>query len=200
MQNGIKLAMLCATKQKWTGLARKSLEESVVHNLELGYGEHFLAHLNLMKSYSHASFVMPWLTTIFTKLLPDTNVRKMATELNDTHLLVKLASGHMVATDAVYHKQYLTALFTRHRSSAQGGKASAADNKLACDSIAFAELVSYIEELRDTVKSIVELSNVVQLYKSRVEQLGGDTSQCINATRLKEKLLAQIPDLETHEH
>ncbi len=79
----------------------------------------------------------------------DANVRKMATELNDTHLLVKLASGDMVAADAVYHKQCLTALFTRHRSSARGKKASAADDKLACDSIAFAELVSYIEELRD---------------------------------------------------
>ena len=50
----------------------------------------------------------------------DANVHKMATELNDTHLLVKLASGDMVATDAVYHKQCLTALFTRHRSSTRG--------------------------------------------------------------------------------
>ena len=63
-----------------------------------------------------------------------------------------------------------------------------------------AELVSYIEELRNTGKSIVKLSNVVQLYKSRVDQLEGDTSQRINATRLKEKFLAQIPDLEAHKH
>ncbi len=41
---------------------------------------------------------------------------------------------------------------------------------------------------------------MVQLYKSRVEQLGGDTSQRINATRLKEKLVAQIPDLEAHKN
>ena len=67
----------------------------------------------------------------------DANVRKMATELNDTHLLVKLVSGDMEATDAVYHKQCLTALFIRHRSSAWGNKASAADDKLTCDSIAF---------------------------------------------------------------
>ena len=62
------------------------------------------------------------------------------------------------------YKQCLTELFTRHRSSARGKKASAADDKLACDSIAFAELVSYFEELRDTGKSIVKLSNVVKLY------------------------------------
>ena len=89
----------------------------------------------------------------------------MATELNDTQF-GKASIRRYGATDAVYHKQCLTALFTRHRSSARGKKASAADDKLACDSIAFAELVSYIEELRD---SIVKLSNVVQLYKSRVE-------------------------------
>ncbi len=41
---------------------------------------------------------------------------------------------------------------------------------------------------------------MVQLYKSRVQQLGGDTSQRINATRLKEKLVAQIPDLEAHKN
>ena len=38
----------------------------------------------------------------------------------------------------------------------------------------------------------------MHLYKSRLEQLREDTSQRINATRLKEKLLAQIPGLEAH--
>ena len=42
-----------------------------------------------------------------TKML-DANVRKMATALNDTLLLAKLSSGDMVATDAVYHKQYFS--------------------------------------------------------------------------------------------
>ena len=61
-----------------------------------------------------------------------------------------------------------------------------------------AELISYIEEIRETEGSIIKLSNLVQLHKSRLEQLGEDTSQQINATRLKEKLLMQIPDLEAH--
>ncbi len=105
----------------------------------------------------------------------DANVRKMATELNDTLLLEKLSSGDMIAMDAVYHKHCLTALFTRHRSSTQEKVSSVADDKLTCEAIAFAELISYIEEMRRTDESIVKLSNVVHLYKSRLEQLGGDT-------------------------
>ena len=38
----------------------------------------------------------------------------------------------------------------------------------------------------------------MHLFKSHLEQLGESTSQRINPTRLKEKLLAQIPDLEVH--
>ena len=53
---------------------------------------------------------------VVTKKL-DANVRKMATELNDTLPLAKLSSGDMIAMDAVYHKHCLTGFFTRYRSS-----------------------------------------------------------------------------------
>ena len=81
----------------------------------------------------------------------------------------------------------------RHKESSVG------ENKLKCEQvIALAELVSYIEEIRQTVKHAIKLSNVVHLYKSNLKQLGGDTSQQINVTKLKKKLLAQVPDLEAH--
>ena len=127
----------------------------------------------------------------------DINVRKMATELKDTLLLAKLSSGDMIATDAVYHKHCLTGLFTRYRSSMRQKESSFGNSKLKCEAIALAELISYVEEIRQT-KSIIKLSDIVQLYKSRLEQLGGDILQRINATRLKEAVLAQIPDLEAH--
>ena len=116
----------------------------------------------------------------------------MANELQDTLLLAKLCSGDMIVMDAVYHKHCLTALFTRYRSSIWQ---SVLDEKLTCEAIALAELISYIEEIRKTDESIVKLSDVVHL---RLEQLGGDTSKRINATHLKDKLFAQIPDLEAH--
>jgi len=128
----------------------------------------------------------------------DTNIRTMATELNDTLLLAKLSSGDMIAMDAIYHKHCLTSFYTRYRSSMRQKKAITGETKLSFESIALAELISYIEEMRETEDSIIKLSDLVHLYKGRLEQLGEDTSQRINATRLKEKLLTQLPDLEAH--
>ena len=42
----------------------------------------------------------------------DSNVRFMATELRDTKLLARLSVGDMTASDAVYHKNCITALQT----------------------------------------------------------------------------------------
>ena len=106
----------------------------------------------------------------------------MAMELNDTLLLAKLSSRDMIVMDAVYHKHCLTGFFTRYRSSTCKKKAITGETKLSFEAIAFAELISYIEEIRETEGSIIKLSNLVQLYKSRLEQLGEDTSQRINAT------------------
>ena len=69
---------------------------------------------------------------------------------------------------------------------------------MTCEAIALAELISYIEESRNTGDNIIKLSDVVHLYESRINQLGGDTSKRINGTGLKEKLLTNIPDLEAH--
>ena len=98
----------------------------------------------------------------------------MATELKDTILLAKLSSGDMVAKDAVYHKHCLTGLFTRHRSSIRQKESSVFDDKLSCEAMALAELVSYIEEMRQTDECIFKLSSIVNLYKTRLEQLGGE--------------------------
>ncbi len=69
------------------------------------------------------------------------------------------------------------------------------------ESIAFVELISYIEtfqQIDDTCTShIFKLADIVTLYKERLRQLGADTT-CINPTRLKEKLVDQIPGLEAN--
>ena len=100
--------------------------------------------------------------------------------------------------DAVYHRYSLTGLFTRYRSCMRQKQSSAGSNQLPREATAFAELISYIEEMRETDRSIIKLSSAVHLYRSCLAQLGRDTSQQINPTHLKEKLLAQIPDLEAH--
>jgi len=65
-------------------------------------------------------------------------------------------------------------------------KAITSENKLSFEAIALAELISYIEEKRETEDSFIKLSDLVNLYKSRLEQLGADISQRINGTQLKE--------------
>ena len=45
---------------------------------------------------------------------------------------------------------------------------------------------------------IFKLSNLVQLYKSKLEQLFGNMSERTHAAHLKEKLLTQMLDLEAH--
>ena len=114
----------------------------------------------------------------------------MATELKDTILLAELSSGDMVAKYAVYHKHCLAGLFTWYRSSIHQNESSVFDDKLSCEAMALAELVSYIEEMRQIDEWILILSSIVHLYQTHLEQLGGET---LNATRLKEKLVI-IPD------
>lgn len=73
----------------------------------------------------------------------------MATELRDTRLLAKLSSGDMTAIDALYHKNCLTTFTNRYRSFVRKSE-SKENSDLDPHAIAFAELVSYIEEIRQS--------------------------------------------------
>lgn len=65
--------------------------------------------------------------------------------------------------------------------------------------IAFAELVSYIEESRqEDAAPLFKLSNLANLYQSRMHQLGGPEVGKVHSTRLKFRLMNAIPDLEAH--
>ena len=63
------------------------------------------------------------------------------------------------------------------------------------EAIALAELVVYIEKApRPTV---FQLSDLAKMYSSSPEQLGAHVPDCINSTGLKDRLLAQTPELST---
>ena len=130
----------------------------------------------------------------------DANVRKMATELRDTRLLAKLSSGDMTAIDAVHHKQCLTAFCNRHRTFVRKEDRKEYPD-VTPESIAFAELVSYIEESRqeeEHAEHIFKHPSLVQLYRSRLQPLGSNMPERSNSTCLKENLIAQIPELEVY--
>ena len=67
--------------------------------------------------------------------------------------------------------------------------------------IAFASLVSYLEEHRDSGETtpVFKLADLGGLYSEKLQELGIPKSCLnINTTRLKERLFAAIPDLTAH--
>ena len=104
----------------------------------------------------------------------------------------------MVAIEAKYHVKCLAALYNRVRKL-QTPSADEDSNETSLHGIAFASLVSYLEEFRDcenvAVFKLVELAN---LYSAKLQELGITSSSKINTTRLKERLLGAFPDLSAH--
>lgn len=64
-----------------------------------------------------------------------------------------------------------------------------------------AELVFFIEESRMVSTAelpVFILSELVDKYTSRLKQLGENTPALVHTTRLKDRILSQIPALEEH--
>ena len=66
-------------------------------------------------------------------------------------------------------------------------------SQISLEAIALAELVMYIEEAPRPI--VFQLSDLVKMYSCLLEQLGGHVPGRVNSTRLKDRLLAQIPEL-----
>ena len=116
----------------------------------------------------------------------DRNVRESARILNDTFLLGKLSAGDMVALDAMYHTQCLSKLYKR-AARVKNQIVIPTDNDSICQSIALAELVSFLEEFRSDSDDnpVFKLSELSRTYASRLEQKGVDISRRgVHSTRL----------------
>jgi len=127
----------------------------------------------------------------------DINVRKAAMKLQDKTLLAKLSAGDMIAQEAQYHLPCLLSLYNRARET-KTSEVSGADQMN--HGLAFAELISYIEDARldSLVAPIFKLSNLVELYKTRLGQLGTDVVGRVHSTDLKKRILAYFPDMTAH--
>ena len=73
-------------------------------------------------------------------------------------------------------------------------------NEREVSGIVFAELVLYIEEARldEETAQVFKVANLVELYQSRMQQLGVKLDTRVHSTRLKHRLLAQFPDMRAH--
>lgn len=127
----------------------------------------------------------------------DINVRKAAMKLQDQTLLAKLSSGDLIAQEAKYHQPCLLSLYNRARGT-KAPEESGVDNMN--NALAFAELVSYIEDTRmdSTIAPIFKLIDLVHLYTTRLKQLGTDVTGRVHSTDLKRRILAYFPDMEAH--
>ena len=124
----------------------------------------------------------------------DVNVREMANALQDSDLIAKLSEGDTTAIDVVYHKKCYTDLYRRYHSVKKQAEQPAME-ALNAEAIAIAELISFIEEFKDICSTIFKLSELVKMYSDRLVELGEGKTR-VNSTRLKERLLAAVPELE----
>ena len=126
----------------------------------------------------------------------DKKVRELAVLLQENELLAKLSSGDMVAVDALYHKSCLTTLYNKARSLENNADSKQHAEK-TINGIVLAELVAYIEDKRNQGNdvSVFKLKDLTNMYTSRLQQFGyGQTT--IHSTRLKNRILASVPDLQ----
>ena len=67
-------------------------------------------------------------------------------------------------------------------------------------SIALAELISYIEDAKicSDEKQIFKLAYLAKLYSKHLEQLGYEKDTRVHSTDIKNRILANIPDLHAY--
>ena len=125
----------------------------------------------------------------------DTRVRKCAAQVGDNELLTRLSVGDMVALEAKYHSKCLLALYYRAKTTVEAEPKT--DHEGVMSRIVLAELVVYIEEthIEEGTTPVFRLADLAKLYTTRMEHLGVALCKKVNSTRLKERLLAQLPGL-----
>lgn len=104
----------------------------------------------------------------------------------------------MVAQDAKYHPRCLVALY--NKAAIPKDKDTMNKTDKICHGIALTELLTYIDETRidEDVAPVFKLADLVILYSTRLEQLGVEQHVKPHSTELKNRILAQFPDLTAH--
>ena len=127
----------------------------------------------------------------------DMKVRRFALQLEDKKLLAKLSAGDMIALETKYCRNCLTTLYNKARQATEKQKKE--ENCSHLHSIAFAQLVAYMEDMRDEESvSVFKLTDMVSLYKKRLQQLALTVGNRIHSKRLKVRFLSALPDLTVH--
>lgn len=131
-------------------------------------------------------------------------LKEVAMTLNDGKLLSRLSAGDAIAQELKYHPDCLAKLYNKERAHWRKLSRERDGNEMETYAYptAFSELVAYITETKamssEGSATVFQLSELAKLYKRRLEQLGIEDPE-INTTRLKEKLMTQLPELEAYQ-
>eukprot|EP00112_Aurelia_sp_Birch-Aquarium-sp1_P024788 Seg7984.2 transcript_id=Seg7984.2/GoldUCD/mRNA.D3Y31 product="hypothetical protein" protein_id=Seg7984.2/GoldUCD/D3Y31 len=118
----------------------------------------------------------------------DCNLRKMATDLEDTAFLARISGGDLIAIEGKYYFNCLNKYRNRHRSSVRANLQDDSSGEIkSLEARAFAELVSFLESSVEKGIYMFTLSEIHTLFEKRLGELGSHKS--INKTRLKERIL-----------
>ena len=128
----------------------------------------------------------------------DQKVRECAFLLNDSKLIAKLSAGDLLAIETRYHAKCLVGLYNRARQSNSPTTKHTVKSQVELDELAFAELIAYVNESLEIENiAVLKLSDLVRFFSSKLQELGIEPGK-INATRLKDRVLAAFPDLTAH--
>ena len=100
----------------------------------------------------------------------DRKVRESVMRLKRNDLLAKLSSGDMIAIEAKYHAKCLVSLYNDVCSLEIKSKSEDEKSMSSLHGIAFASLVSYVEEHRDSGETapVFKLADLVNLYSEKL--------------------------------
>ena len=132
-------------------------------------------------------------------------VNNCAKIINDPNLLAKLAQGDMIAIEAKYHCTCLLSLYYKAsclQKATQEVETEVSGAHLNPESLALAEIIAYIEEIRSNEKSpsVFTLSKLIDLYMEQLQLHGVSVVTRPQSTRFKDRLLEHCPDLTAVNH
>lgn len=118
----------------------------------------------------------------------------MATDLQGSELLSRMATGDLIAVEAKYHRKCFVSLRNKHRAHIRKCNAKEENLYEIYESVAFIELISYIETLAEGGTLLFKLIELHGMYVRNPQSVG--SHKATSKTRLKEQILKTLPEAQ----
>lgn len=127
----------------------------------------------------------------------DEHIKNCAESIGEWRTLGLLSEGDLIAQAGKYHAKCLVSLYNRARKAQC--QTDVNRQEMACESVAFADLLSYMQsKLAESETFVFKMSHLRQQYTERLTELLGPSwnTQVPHSTRLRLKILAHLPNLK----